>query len=227
MKSGVKGVCWDRVRRKWKVSVSIDGEKIYLGLFINLDNAIKKRKDTLVELDYIDKLPNKNELNIEVIREIFQYDKLSGILLWKINSAGIVKKGVEVGHIATTDGKSYRYVMMRGVTYRVHRIIFFYMKGYFPLEVDHIDGNGLNNKWNNLRSADDIINARNQRLSVRNKSGIPGVLWRKDRKSWYSTIGDKNIYLGAYKDFFEACCVRKSAEKKYGYHDNHGTIRPL
>jgi len=29
-------------------------------------------------------------------------------------------------------------------------------------------------------------------------------------------------YLGLFESFFEACCVRKSAENKYGFHENHG-----
>ena len=39
-----------------------------------------------------------------------------------------------------------------------------------------------------------------------------------------------NKYAGkeaGWNQKFEACCARKSAENKYGFHKNHGTVRPL
>lgn len=54
---------------------------------------------------------------------------------------------------------------------------------------------------------------------------------------YYSSIGKDLIrihggtgskinrnYLGRFFDFFEACCVRKSAEIKLNYHKNHGEL---
>ncbi len=61
---------------------------------------------------------------------------------------------------------------------------------------------------------------RNATVRVTNKSGIPGVYWREDHQKWAITITDagKQIWLGERRDFFEACCVRKSAELRHGFH---------
>lgn len=44
-KSGVRGVKWNRARKKWEVSISAQGKRHYLGLFESLDKATKIRKE--------------------------------------------------------------------------------------------------------------------------------------------------------------------------------------
>ena len=43
-KSGVTGVCWDEVRKKWVASIKVHGKSILLGRFNNFDNAVTERK---------------------------------------------------------------------------------------------------------------------------------------------------------------------------------------
>lgn len=54
--------------------------------------------------------------------------------------------------------------------------------------VDHIDGNGLNNRRENLRSASHVQNCRNQRRCTRNTSGFKGVTWCARRRKWRAQI---------------------------------------
>lgn len=72
-------------------------------------------------------------------------------------------------------------------------------------------------------------NSRNMRLFSTNKTGITGVYWYKKGLKWQVRIRVDGYlhHLGYYHDFFEACCARKSAEIKYGFHKNHGSNRPL
>lgn len=42
--SGCTGVCWDKRASKWQASIRHNGKRIYLGLFINIKDAIKARK---------------------------------------------------------------------------------------------------------------------------------------------------------------------------------------
>jgi len=165
----------------------------------------------------------------EEIKKIIHYDSNTGIITSKINR-GTAKKGKILGGVIKNhSGKSYSRIVINEKTYRTHRIIWLYVNGIWPNQIDHIDGNGLNNKLANLRSVNSHENNKNQRLYKTNKSGICGVCWYKKNSKWLVQIGmlNENIPLGYFDDFFEACCARKSAENKYEFHINHGTVRSL
>lgn len=57
----------------------------------------------------------------------------------------------------------------------------------WPL-VDHINGDGLDNRRGNLRPATDAGNRRNARLRTDNTSGFKGVYWYKSREKWRAKI---------------------------------------
>lgn len=59
-------------------------------------------------------------------------------------------------------------------------------------EVDHIDGDGLNNTMGNLRHATQEQNSRNRRKSVKNSSGFKGVSLKKSSGKWCAQIRFKN-----------------------------------
>ena len=68
------------------------------------------------------------------------------------------------------------------------------------MEVDHINGNGLDNRRLNLRLATRSQNMRNKGLSVSNTSGFKGVSWHKSESKWQAriTLHRKTRYLGLY-----------------------------
>lgn len=83
------------------------------------------------------------------------------------------------------------------------------------LVVDHIDGNTLNNKRENLRVCTQQQNTQNKHMMSNNKSGTTGVMWDKQRRRWAPEIQWKKqkIHLGRYRDIEEAKFVRFMAEK--------------
>ena len=93
-----------------------------------------------------------------------------------------------IGKRAGRVNHAYRAVSVKGKEYMEHRVIFMFHHGYFPEEVDHIDGNKSNNRIENLRECTDSENSQNRGLSVLNNSGTKGVSFDKETNKWRSTI---------------------------------------
>lgn len=83
--------------------------------------------------------------------------------------------------------------------------------------VDHIDGDGLNNRRSNLRLADKRQNAQNAKRPSNNTSGHKGVYWHKQRQKWaaYINAEGKMRYLGLFSVFKDACEAYRNAARRY------------
>ncbi|MFA5346012.1 MAG: HNH endonuclease [Candidatus Omnitrophota bacterium] len=70
------------------------------------------------------------------------------------------------------------------------------------VEVDHIDGNGLNNRRSNIRVATHTQNMCNRKIHCNNTSGFKGVSWCKRNKKWrsYIRLEGKLLHLGYFYD---------------------------
>lgn len=154
---------------------------------------------------------------------VFEYR--DGELYWKIKPSNVAKMHVRVGNFVGKK-RNYLSVEYKYKSYRIHRIIWEMFYGKIPskMQIDHIDGNTLNNKVENLRVVDNSDNQKNCGIRKDNKSGFPGVFWAFRIKRWetYITSKGKRYYLGVFKNKEEAIRVRKEAEKKYNFHFNHG-----
>ncbi len=108
-----------------------------------------------------------------------------------------------------------------------HRVIFAHHHGKWPEYIDHADGNPSNNRIENLRDVSHQKNMQNMPVSIRNKSGIMGVGWRKNEQKWAAriTVDGRRHSLGYYHDKNEAIVARKNAEIRFGFHQNHGRTR--
>ena len=93
------------------------------------------------------------------------------------------------------------------------------------MEVDHIDGDGLNNQQSNLRVASTAENQRNRTgINRNNRSGVRGVFWVKREGRWRAQIcvDGKNIGLGDFAEFGEAVIARRQGEL-----DHFGEFAPF
>ena len=150
------------------------------------------------------------------LKEILHYNPDTGVFTRKILLGGQMP-----GSIAGNNHHSgYIYISIKKKHYSSHRLAFLYMHGYMPEQIDHINGIRDDNRIINLRHSSHEINMKNKAKYKNNTSGYAGVVWRKDTKKWRVIIG--TISLGSFKDKDEAIRVRKEAEIKYGYHENHG-----
>ena len=168
-------------------------------------------------------------LTQDELNNIFDYCGITGILKWKEDRGYKVKAGDIAGSVFYNKKKRYMQVTINRSVYKLHRIIWKMVHNEYPEEIDHIDGNGLNNILSNLRKADSNINSRNKRLNSKNTSGQMGVFLNKRNKKWVARIQSNYnvIYLGSFISFNEAVLCRKKAEKKYNFHVNHGLPRVI
>jgi hypothetical protein len=83
--------------------------------------------------------------------------------------------------------------------------------------VDHINGNGLDNRKSNLRIASKEQNALNRGNNKNNTSGRKGVEFDNRNNKWRASIRYKNklIHLGSYSLIEDAIHERERAEKLY------------
>ena len=87
------------------------------------------------------------------------------------------------------------------------------------MEVDHVNGNGLDNRRDNLRLATRTQNNHNRRIGTDNRSGFNGVSWSNTYHKWRATIGinGKRLHVGYYDDPIKAAVGRDlAAIKHYG-----------
>lgn len=162
------------------------------------------------------------------VHELFDYDPLTGVLTWR-HRAGM-KGSWNARHAGKpagynrTDPSRYRVVGVDGRLFYAHRIIWCYVRGIWPEEIDHVDHDGWNNRWVNLREVDHRENHRNKPLRADNTSGHNGVRWHQPTDKWQATITDegRQLSLGYYATKTEAIHTRKLFEKLLGFHENHG-----
>jgi hypothetical protein len=66
------------------------------------------------------------------------------------------------------------------------------------MEVDHIDGDGLNNRRSNLRACTHVQNMRNMRHHKGTASRFKGVSWFSRDGCWlaYIVVGGRQVHLG-------------------------------
>ena len=91
---------------------------------------------------------------------------------------------------------------------KMHRVIMYANKDQ---EIDHINGNRLDNRKENLRFCTRSQNNINRTvLSKNNKSGYTGISWDNKRNKWRATIsiGYKHIHIGYFSSLEKATGAR-------------------
>lgn len=132
----------------------------------------------------------------------FNVDLINGKFYWKnVSKHHLEKNGKEAGHEQKNkSGKSYWVIKVNKITYKRGRLLFFYINGYFPTPcVDHINGNSLDDRPENLRQASILENSWNHK-GRKKKSKLPmGV--RLCNKKYMARISYKKetIYIGVFE----------------------------
>lgn len=169
------------------------------------------------QLDFVVE-PNKDWLLIREILRRFEYNPVTGVVTHRIasnnkNTGAIAGYNVVRGHL------TYLQVCVLNRYFLLHRVAWVLMRGEWPQgEIDHINRNGLDNRWSNLRDVPRSINGRNCRLQSNNSSGIAGVHWHKASNKWRIRIGASNDHnlIGYAETLEEAREMRLKAELEAG-----------
>jgi hypothetical protein len=161
-----------------------------------------------------------NSITRQQLLDAFEYR--DGKLFWKINAS----RKVRIGKVVNTVNK-HGYVVF-GINQKkmyAHRAIFFMHHGFLPKNIDHINGNKLDNRIENLREADSSQNGHNTFIRKNNTSGVKNVTWNKALQKWQAKLRAESriIHLGYFDNIESAIPVLIKARVKYhGQFANNG-----
>lgn len=139
---------------------------------------------------------NQHEQLIQKIH----YDPETGIAVW--NTPGSRRKATVGFVVQASRSKPYRYVKITSLVSRrpFSHLVHFYMTGRWPIkEMDHINGDTLDDRWENLRECTREQNEANRGPRRTNSTGFKGVYpvpGGKFRASYHRR--GKRVYLGPF-----------------------------
>lgn len=180
------------------------------------------------------------EFPVDKLRKLYRFDSETGLIFFNERTPDDFRgkaNGVEkICYVfnrnyagkeafATKHIMGYKQGTILKKKYLAHRVAWALHYGFWPSgEIDHINGNKVDNRIDNLRDVNHRENGLNQKLKSNNKSGVNGVLWDKSIGKWSARImvdGKLHILLNT-SSFEEACNARREADLKYKFHENHG-----
>lgn len=130
--------------------------------------------------------------------ELFDYSPDTGQFTRKVSRAKF-KAGEVAGRLHGTARRYWR-VGINGRGYLAHRLAWFYVHGVWPLEIDHINGDPLDNRLCNLRTCTRQQNTWNRGIRGDSLVGVKGV--GKHRANRYRAsiwVNGRHKFLGAYR----------------------------
>ena len=168
----------------------------------------------------------------EILRQLLEYDSETGNLTWRrrcvkhfatLSSWRSWNTRYAGKEALTADCNGYRHGYVLSIKTKAHRAAWAIHYGALPKgHIDHINGKPSDNRIDNLRDVTRSQNLRNAKTPTTNKSGVIGV--SRDGGKWVARIAANGKYLnlGRFDCIDAASDARKRAEKRYGYHANHG-----
>lgn len=161
--------------------------------------------------------------SIALLRGILDLNPGSGELIWKVRPQMMFtsKRACSIWNsrysgrpaLAALHGSGYRVGRINNVMFRAHRVIWAIHYGEWPeLQVDHINGNKVDNRICNLRRASRYQNQLNKPMRADSTNPFKGVRWHKRDQRWVASICHmgKAHHLGTFinpEDAHAAYCL--------------------
>lgn len=158
----------------------------------------------------------RSDFDIDSLGSALSYDQYNGKISWKI-STGKAKRGSIAGIVSAA---GYMKITYLGRTYAGHRIAWaLHYRCAPPDVIDHINGDKLDNRIENLRDGTDCVNQQNQKYchSRNETSKLLGVSMLKGR--WRAKIYHKGKYIFLGYHATEELAGTAYAEAKRKIHD--------
>jgi hypothetical protein len=127
---------------------------------------------------------------------------------WKFHKS----HGCDGGYAARTcyykERKQFGIILM-------HRLL---NKTPIDMFTDHINGDKLDNRKQNLRTVSAVSNMQNRGKQKNNTSGFRGLFWDKNRNKWTASFvfNKKTVFRKRFKDKEDAILAIQNAQKEYG-----------
>lgn len=124
-------------------------------------------------------------------RDIFDYNKETGELLWKCRPKKFYKESLVAGCI---NALGYVQISYQKKQYLAHRVIWELVFGEPPVGwIDHVDGNRSNNRIENLRVVTPRQNSWNRKANRDTSSKFKGVYYYKNYDKWHARYSSTHI----------------------------------
>jgi hypothetical protein len=154
-----------------------------------------------------------SNLTVERLREVLRYEPETGKFFWlKGNNQRLA--GDEAGSV---ENKGYVRIKIDGMKILAHRLAWLWMSGEWPFSrIDHKNMIRTDNRWINLRLADDSKNMANKHVHKNNFLGVKGVRLHECGK-YVARISVKGtaIYLGIFDTITAAQAAYEIAAKEF------------
>lgn len=156
--------------------------------------------------------------SIAELSTMFSVDTKSGSVVWinpPKNRSGLL--GKEAGCINPGRNKPYQEIRINKKNIKRAHIVYLFAHGHCAVpQVDHINGDSLDDRAVNLRPATGAENARNRKRYPKKTTLPMGVYYTRQRRFRAQIcFNNKNISLGTYATPQEASAVYQYARKQY------------
>jgi hypothetical protein len=186
-----------------------------------VSEALHKLKNSVSSLNPSDYKAIKSKprnVEHEDLLNRLHYNTETGKFTWEVGQLS----GREAGHYATTRGKRYIRLRFNGDLIMAHVLVWFYINKTWPeSELDHINGDGTDNRIANLRISNRLKNNSNTTKRKDSKE-YPNIFTTpKGRFSPAARFNNTLYCLGTYKTLEEAIVVRDAAHSLIPRGESH------
>lgn len=172
----------------------------------------------------------------ETLKRLLDYDPETGVLTWKARTPDMFlgknpDRQCRIWNsrfackpaLSSSSNLGYLQGALFGQHCKAHRVIFKLMLGIEAEEVDHLNGDRKDNRWENLRAVSRDANQQNRALRLDNVTGHHGIS-ETDAGTYRVTFGAEGAkkYIGTFESIDTAIAVRRALEDFWNFHKNHG-----